>query len=66
MNKTFKSVTANQIPYLGHQDCHITKTDTFKNKIAQGDVNIFSHLTFYKFVYVFFLSISLKISHPID
>ena len=28
MNKTFKSVTANQIPYLGHQDCHITKTDT--------------------------------------
>ena len=47
MNKTFKSVTANQIPYLGHQDCHITKTDTFKNKIAQGDVNIFSHLTFY-------------------
>ena len=30
MNKTFKSVTANQIPYLGHQDCHITKTDTLK------------------------------------
>ena len=32
MNKTFKSVTANQIPYLGHQDCHITKTDTLKKK----------------------------------
>ena len=34
MNKTFKSVTANQIPYLGHQDCHITKTDTLKKNVV--------------------------------
>ena len=39
---------------------------SIKNKIAQGDVAIFSHLTLLEFVYVFFLSISPKISHQID
>ena len=33
-----------------------------KNKIAQGDVNIFSHLTFYKFVYVSFIDFTQNFS----
>ena len=37
-----------------HFFIHSFENFTMHNKIAQGDVNIFSHLTFFKFVYVFF------------
>ena len=33
-----------------------------KNKIAQGDVTIFSHLTFLKFFYVFFIDLTQNFS----
>ena len=58
--KQEKSITKSTDTYMLMILTHITNIN--KNKIAQGDVNIFSHLTFFSFIYMLVIDLTKTLS----